>query len=87
MQYMLQGASIKRVICEIMLASIVGPVGPIAPYITSWHTKIGCQVMSGYYRIFFCVLTVHPIAHTDPTIEANIISQIPLFFRHPVPLY
>ena len=31
-----------------------------------------------------CVPSVHPIAPIGPTIEANIIDQIPLFFRHPV---
>ena len=33
-----------------------------------------------------CVPTVHPIAPTGPTIEANIIMLIPLFLRHPVPI-
>ena len=46
-------------------------------------TQIGSQGMSGYYRKRFCVPTVHPIASTCLTTEANIIDLIPHFFEAP----
>ena len=66
----------------MMLASIVGLYGAIGCTGGEHRCKIGSQGMSRYNKKR--VPTVHPIAPTGPTIQANIIVQITLFLGHPV---
>ena len=66
----------------MMPASNVGPAWGAL----KWHKnmKKNHRVCLGTIGNVFCFPTMHPIASTGPTTEANIIALIPLFLRHPV---
>ena len=66
----------KSGISDMMLASVERYVGTIGCIV---GTQKMLPVGPRYALRSYCVLTVHPIAPTGPTIEAYIISLIPLF--------
>ena len=71
----------------MMLASIVGPIGAIGCTEGTQKTfPLEARYTLGSY-FSFIVHTVHPIATIGPTIDANIIDQIPLFFLGTLYIY
>ena len=65
------------------LRNITGCVTYVGFYCRTYRSSKG---MSRYYRIVFCVPTVHPRAPICPTVEGKIIDQIPLFIEAPCKL-